>query len=578
MPKAAKSAEDCMIEACKAVNRENKGNISKIARQFGVSRRTLSNRVRNCHQASTTRKPVNKVLEPYQEEALMHWLGRMRDFNMPVPPGLLEAWANRALARAGKPDQKVSKMWAYRFMQRLPKDLKLGPVKRRTKGSKRIQAEDAGLLAHWYDLLANLLNGIPARLVYNFDECGFRPGEGKSHKVIGSKSKSKSCPSLAETERGENITAVECIGADGWQMDPLFIFKSGGIFMESWFHGSEGLPPTTLVGTSQTGWINDELALVWLDSFIEATNRDDRTKKGEKRYLIFDGHGSHLTLEFLQKCDDNDIIPFGFFPHSTHLCQPLDGKPFLSYKQHFRSFNNALSFWAGEPVGKSEFLRIIGPIREKAFNQRIIRESFKDRGIWPVNGSKIVDNLANQHVIPDLIAPDLRGYDSCTPSPPPTAPSSSSVDITPPKSIEALEKNQGKIIKHLNTFLPKIQRDLRKIFDHQRSKLAELQMTQDTITRIRTTQEPLQRRHTKRQVKPLSQTGVLSPRDANRSIAVRKAKEAAAGEKRLRKQWKEVYGEELRPIPTKDSEASIKAARVAQENGEAFFFDSGPMR
>jgi hypothetical protein len=30
-------------------------------------------------------------------------------------------------------------------------------VKQKTKESKRIQAEDAGLLAHWYDLLANLL-------------------------------------------------------------------------------------------------------------------------------------------------------------------------------------------------------------------------------------------------------------------------------------------------------------------------------------------------------------------------------------------------------------------------------------
>ena len=301
----------------------------------------------------------------------------MKDCNMLVTPRLLGAWANRALAHAGKPDQQVSTRWPYRFIERLPKGLDLGPVKQKTKESKRIQAEDAGLSAHWYNLLANLLKDIPARLVYNFDECGFRPGEGKSHKVIGSKSKSTSCPNLAETERGENITAVECIGADGWQMDPLFIFKSGETFMESWFPGSEGLPPNTLVGTSQTGWINDELALVWLVSFIEATNRDDRTKKGEKRYLIFDGHGSHLTLEFLQKCDDNDIIPFGFLPHSTHLCQPLDGKPFLSYKQHFRSFNNDLSFWAGEPVGKSEFLRIIGPIREKAFNQRIFANHSK---------------------------------------------------------------------------------------------------------------------------------------------------------------------------------------------------------
>ena len=306
-----------------------------------------------------------------------------------------------------------------------------------------------------------------------------------------------------------------------------------------------------------------------MDQEIPLSNERSRGEGG-KRVLIFDGHGSHTTTEFLQLCE-YDIRPLCFFPHSTHLCQPLDGKPFLSYKQHFRSFNTDLSFWAGEPVGKSEFLRIIGPIREKAFNQRIIRESFKDRGIWPVKSSKIVDNLANQLVIPDLIAPDLRAYGSRTPSPLPTALSSSSVDITPPKSIEALEKNQRKIIKHLNTFLPKIQRDLTKIFDHQRSKLAELQMTQDTITQIKATQEPLRRQYTKRQVKPLSQNGVLKPRDANRSIAARKAKEAAAQEKRLRKQWKKMYGEELQPTPTKESDASIEAARIAQENGEGFF-------
>jgi hypothetical protein len=70
----------------------------------------------------------------------------MRDINMPVAPRLLEEWANRALKRAGKPDQQVSKMWAYRFERRLSGHLKLGPVKQETKESKRIQAEDAGLL------------------------------------------------------------------------------------------------------------------------------------------------------------------------------------------------------------------------------------------------------------------------------------------------------------------------------------------------------------------------------------------------------------------------------------------------
>lgn len=61
-------------------------------------------------------------------------------------------------------------------MKRLPKDLGLSPVKQKTKELKRIQAEDVGLLQYWYDLLGNVLYDVPARLVYNFDECGFQPG------------------------------------------------------------------------------------------------------------------------------------------------------------------------------------------------------------------------------------------------------------------------------------------------------------------------------------------------------------------------------------------------------------------
>jgi hypothetical protein len=386
-------------------------------------------------------------------------------------------------------------------------------VKQRTKESRRIQAEDAGLLAHWYDLLENLLKGVPPRLVYNFDECGFRPGEGKNQRVVGRKNR-RSGPDLAESERGENITALECIAADGWQMDPLFIFKSGGVFMEAWFDGSEDLPPNTMVGTSPNGWISDQLANQWLDYFIEATR--DRTKRGEKRIIIFDGHGAHLTLEFLQKCEDHDILPFGFIAHSTHLCQPLDGKPFLSYKQHFRSLNNEISYWAGEPMGKAEFLRVIGPVRSKAFNQRIIRESFKDRGIYPVDASKVLSKLSNGWAdIPDLIAPDLRSYGSHTPSPLPANLSSSSVENTPPKSTEALQKNQAKLSKHADLLTPKLQRNLERIFQHNRTAVDHLAMANDTIARIRATQEPIQRYKTKRQIKGLSHTGILTTRDAN---------------------------------------------------------------
>ena len=60
-------------------------------------------------------------------------------------------------------------------------------------------------------------------------------------------------------------------------------------------------------------------------------------------------------------------------------------------------------------------------------------------------------------------------------------------------------------------------------------------MANDIITQIRAAQEPVRRPYTKRQVKLLSQDGILKIRDANRSIAARKAKEATIEEKRLAK-------------------------------------------
>ena len=257
MPKTTESAESRMIEAYEMAKREKTPNISKIAREYCVPRRALHDRVKKGRHARSSVKPVNKVLDKAQEEALTRWIGQLNNWNMPPPPRLIEAWANCSLTHAGKPEQKVSKMWVYRFMKRLPPDLQLGPTKQRTKESKRIQAEDAGQLAHWYDLLKNLLKDVHSRLVYNFDECGFQPGEGKNQNVVSRKNSPKSCPDLAVTERGENITVLECIAADGWQMDPLFIFKSGGAFMEAWFDGSEDLPPNTMVRTSPNGWISD---------------------------------------------------------------------------------------------------------------------------------------------------------------------------------------------------------------------------------------------------------------------------------------------------------------------------------
>lgn len=133
MPKDLDFDESRMAEACKAVLSQKKPKIAKIARQFGVSRTTLNDRVKKAKSPITPTKSLKNLLEPHQEKALVNWIVQMHNWNLPPTASVVGAWANRALARAGQPDRQVGKNWPYAFMKRLPKDLGLGPVKQKTK-------------------------------------------------------------------------------------------------------------------------------------------------------------------------------------------------------------------------------------------------------------------------------------------------------------------------------------------------------------------------------------------------------------------------------------------------------------
>ncbi|KAJ5743320.1 transcriptional regulator family: Centromere protein B DNA-binding region [Penicillium manginii] len=442
MPKSSKIDESRVAEACEAANALKKPNISRIAREFGVPYQTLYRRVREGRTSISGRKPTNMALKDEQEQALVGWVLFMESVNMPITPAILQDAANAIFLHAQKDAQPLSKMWVYRFMKR-HKNLK--PISQKPKDDKRISAEDAGALEQWYNSLARVTRN---------------------------------------TEYSETITALECIAADGWSMAPFYIFK-GQVPQEDWYHSSEGLPEDTITAVSTNGWINDNLALQWLHHFHKVTA--NRYKKGEKRILLFDGHGSHKTYEFIQTALDYDIIPFCFYPHSTHICQPLDGKPFLALKQHFKKQNNLHAFWSGEVAKKSEFLRIISEVRATAWKSpRIIRDSFKDRGILPTNGDIIVEDLANQlPEVDDLNISNYALYGDTTP--PPGIASSSSVHSSPPSTIERQQLNHAKCI--IPTATPKQQRNLDRVLRHAQIMAESADILRDTITKMTAAQD-----------------------------------------------------------------------------------------
>lgn len=106
---------------------------------------------------------------------------------------------------------------------------------------------------------------------------------------------------------------------------------------------------------------------------------------------------------------------------------------------------------------------------------------------------------------PELLAPELHAYREATP--PPTFQSSSSVENSPPKSIEALKKNQKKCSNILG-ITPKQQRNLDRVFEHNQIIQEHAAIVNDIITKMRAFEAPLKRPKTKGVVRK-SETAIL---------------------------------------------------------------------
>jgi 4-hydroxybenzoate polyprenyltransferase len=68
---------------------------------------------------------------------------------------------------------------------------------------------------------------------------------------------------------------------------------------------------------TENGWTTNDTALEWLQTvFIPQTAPHDLS---EVRLLVFDGHGSHETTEFMWECFSNNIQLLFLLPHTSHV-------------------------------------------------------------------------------------------------------------------------------------------------------------------------------------------------------------------------------------------------------------------
>ena len=114
------------------------------------------------------------------------------------------------------------------------------------------------------------------------------------------------------------------------------------------------------------------------------------------RLLILDGHGSHVTIDFINYCDRNKILLTILPPHSTHTLQPLD---VVIFKPLSTAYSKELTTYLHSSQGlsaikKSDFFHLFWKAWASTFTQGLILRSFKATGISPLQPSVILQRFA----------------------------------------------------------------------------------------------------------------------------------------------------------------------------------------
>ena len=237
------------------------------------------------------------------------------------------------------------------------------------------------------------LANIPPERYYNTDEMGIGQGVGGDHWVISEAANHVALKK--DIERGEWITALECVGYNGVALPPLVIFKGADV-QSQWFPDvNRGLFEDWRFKCSPKGWTSNPTALDWIkDIFIPHV----RACHGNRWVvLICDGHDSHTNDDFLWLCLSNKVWLVFYEPHCSHVVQVLDVGVFGLLKRKLKVFvRDGPNARLGLKPSKKDMINAYRQARIDVLTPNVIKNAWRTSGIWPRDREK---PLSSRYVI-----------------------------------------------------------------------------------------------------------------------------------------------------------------------------------
>ena len=300
-----KHDEETIKAALEAIKKGS--SLRKASQDFGIPKSVLGRRSKG-QGTGAIGHPC--FLSPKLEKTLAKALLTCADWGCPQSLTEVRHFLKSYLDRRGQtsffPDNLPGREWALAFLNRHP-DLK----HRNALNIKRSRAKiDRAIMTDFFANLAGSLEGVPAGNILNYDETNLTDDPGRQKVITRRGSR---YPERVINNSKSGISLMFGCFADGSAIPIYVVYKSKHMW-DSWVTGG---PPRARYNRTSSGWFD---AVTFQDWFLHIALPELKKRNGPK-VMIGDNLSSHLSIDIIQKCVENDIR-FVFLPaNSTHLVQ-----------------------------------------------------------------------------------------------------------------------------------------------------------------------------------------------------------------------------------------------------------------
>jgi hypothetical protein len=178
-----------------------------------------------------------------------------------------------------------------------------------------------------------------------------------------------------------------CGSAAGELLPPYVVYKSQNHY-EAWRTGG---PPGARYTSSPSGWFDMCIGEDWFKKLFLPHVR----RQPGRKLLIGGNLASHISMEVIRLCKENDIMFVCLPANSTDKMQPLDVGIFGPMKSAWRK--QLLSYAEKDPAAqllqKTEFPRMLKELVESLKPMEHLPKAFEKCGLCPINREKVLDRL-----------------------------------------------------------------------------------------------------------------------------------------------------------------------------------------